>query len=128
MNSIKQTINKNPDGWFEHYLAILLEHPVNDVLDYLYNPETIENYLEDKNKALTSEILEWLKNSRQYRYRDTGEPFVVDEMFFDGFFDLQLNRKQFKSKINQGKFSTSQLLKFHKILHDADIFYNPKTE
>ncbi|OIQ22017.1 MAG: hypothetical protein BM557_01165 [Flavobacterium sp. MedPE-SWcel] len=122
MNEVIRTIQTNTDGWFKHYIELLSTHPMPDVLEYLYSPDKIEIYLEEKRKQLTFEILEWLKHSKKYIYTETGEKLIVDDIFIESNFELQLNRRQFKSKLLQGKFSIERLIFFNKTLNDENIF------
>lgn len=112
--------------WFRDHCEVIAAHPSKDVLDYFFSVSIIENYLSDKKIELTNLIVDWLKEYKKLLWTETGEPVVLDPLFFEILLEYDGNLKQFKRALATGKFSATQLNDIRKKLLLSGNFFNPK--
>lgn len=124
-NSLQTTIHRQ-GGWFKNQCDVIASHLPKDVLEYFYPVEIIENYLNDKRVELTDLITDWIKVHRELLWSETGEPVVLDSLFFETLIEYDGDLKQFKRALANRKFSVTQLAEIRGKLLLLNIFYNPK--
>lgn len=118
MNSIDNFFDKQGEYGRKIIEAFFL-HGITDVLNYAYELENIEQYLETEKDRIRNELLIIFKNRKKYVFRDTDEEFRLTDDFFYYTFDFEGDLPKFKRHLE--KASAKQLNNYFKIIFEEDL-------
>ena len=100
--------------FFREQIDTFLKLGISEVLDYSFNIQAIEDYLENKKQSIRQSILTLFKNKKNYRFQETGEDFILSEDFFEYTLNFDGNLAKFKNHLK--KASAKDLYRYEIIL------------
>lgn len=111
---------KNQGDTIKLYVDAFLSNPISDVLNYAFEIEKIEDYLESRKVIIVDKILELFKNHKKYVFAETDDDFVLGNDFFEFVLDFDGDLLKFKRHLK--KASVKQLRTYEIKLFEENLF------
>lgn len=105
--------------YFKTQIDTFLSLGISDVLDFAYDINSVDEYLQQKKQEIRNCILELFKNKKRYKFRETDEDFELTDDFFEYTLLYDGNLAKFKKHLKVA--STQQLQRYHIVLFQEDL-------
>ncbi|MDO5636250.1 MAG: hypothetical protein Q4G18_03275 [Myroides sp.] len=104
----------------EVYIDAVFSAGLEEIIKYAFTLKEVEECLSKLKADLQKEILLFFKNSKKFKWRETGEDVEINNDFINDVLGANCSVSTFKRRLK--KASSSDLEKYKKILFEEDNF------